>query len=210
MTIPQIVNFMSVLIGCVCMFVSLRALYVYWVSRSDMLFVLGLAMLSISVATFSGVLNDYHVGGLSFNSDWTRAFGACCGALFIFLSSMVKSHAQMQSLKRAQFVTWGLFLIVIVCTPLYPPIDSPWISLGLNCCRMVIYSCAFVRYTSLYFSKSTRFSLAMSICFLVLLIGYALNIPGYFQSGLLFVTIIAASVRIVAYFLMLSAYFIKN
>src|SRR5437879_5628015 len=204
--ISQIANLMSIPIGTVCLIISLRAFYVYRLSRSDMLFVLGLAMASISLATFVGTVGEAHIGGNTFATDWTRSFGACGGGLFIFLSSLVKSHDQMQQLKRWQVVEMALFLIVILLTPFYPPVPGPQVSLALNACRMIIYTCAFVRYATLYVSKSTRFSLIMSLGFLVLVIGYAFNIPGILQSKLDFMTIIAASVRIIAYVTLLTAY----
>lgn len=206
MTISQIANLMSIPIGTVCLIISLRAFYVYRLSRSDMLFVLGLAMATISIATFVGTIGEAHIGGNTFATDWARAFGACCGALFIFLSSVVKSHEQMQQLKRWQVIAAMLFIIVVLFTPMYPPIPSPQVSFALNLCRIIIYSCAFIRYATLYASKSTRFSFIMCIGFLVLVVGYALNIPGIFYSGFAFMTIIAASVRIISYFTLLAAY----
>ncbi|GHO46659.1 hypothetical protein [Ktedonospora formicarum] len=206
MPIPVIANLMSIPIALVTMAIAIRALFMYRLSRSDMLLVLGLAMGSISIATLVGSLSDSHIGGTSFTGDWARAFGACCGALFIYLSSLVKSHEQMLNLVRWQALGWILFIIVILCTPLYPPIQAPWTPLILNLFRMIIYSLAFVRYASLYATKSTRFSMIMSVGFFILIIGYALNIPGYFQSGLIFFTIIAASVRIVSYLTLFWAY----
>lgn len=206
MTISQIANFMSIPIGAICLIISLRAFYIYRLSLNDMIFVLGLSMLLISMGTFSGTVGEAHLWGNHFNTEWVRAFGACAGGLFIFLSSLVKSHEQMQKLRRWQIITIMLFFAVVLLTPLYPPITNPMISLGLNICRMIIYSCAFIRYASIYATKSTHFSLMMSITFLVLLFGYALNIPGILHTGLALITIVAASVRIVAYLMLMASY----
>src|SRR5262249_53311213 len=140
------------------------------------------------------------------NTDWDRAYGACCGGLFIFLSSLVSSHKQMRQLKRWQALAVVVFVIVVLLTPLYPPTKSPPIAFWLNACRIVIYSCAFMRYFTLYLSKGTRFSLIMWLAFLILLLGYGLNIPGILQGSLALVTIIAATVRITAYLTILAAY----
>ena len=102
--ISQIANLMSIPIGTVCLIISLRAFYVYRLSRSDMLFVLGLAMASISLGTFVGTVGDAHIGGNMFATDWARSFGACGGGLFIFLSSLVKSHDQMRQLGPRRFI----------------------------------------------------------------------------------------------------------
>ncbi|GCE21889.1 hypothetical protein [Dictyobacter kobayashii] len=206
MPMTQIATLMAIPIAGVCLIISIRAFYSYSLSRSDMLFVLGLAMASISLGTFVGVIGETHLGGNTFSTDWARTYGACCGGLFIFLSSLVKSQAQMQQLKRAQIIALALLLVVILLTPLYPSIKSPQLSLILNGLRMLIYACAFIRYAMLYTSKATRFSFMMSIAFLVLVIGYGLNIPGMFQTSLIFITVIAATVRIIAYLGLLLAY----
>lgn len=206
MTIGDIANLMSIPIGFVCLFISLRAFYIYNLSRSDMVYVLGLSMACIAAGTFLGTVGDAHMAGNTLNTDWGRAYGACCGGFFIFLSSLVGSHKQMQQLKRWQVLAVVVFIIVVLLTPLYPPAKDPPIAFTLNACRIVIYTCAFMRYFTLYLSKGTRFSLIMGISFLILLVGYALNIPGILQSGLALVTIIAATVRITAYVSILAAY----
>ncbi len=209
MSISLIATLMSVPIAIICLFISLRAFYVYNLSRNDMILVLAMAMAVISSGTFVGLVGELHIGGNTLSTDWARSFAACCGGLFIFLSSLVKSHEQMRQLKRWQVIATGLFIIVVMLTPLYPPIKNPLISLALNGGRMIIYSCAFVRYALLYMSKSTRFSLTMSIAFLVLVIGYALNIPGIFQTQLAIFTIAAAAIRISAFLTLLAAYSIS-
>lgn len=206
MSISTIATLMSLPIAVICLFISLRAFYVYNLSRNDMIFVLGMAMAVISTGTFVGLVGELHIGGNTLSTDWARSCGAYCGGLFIFLSSLVKSHEQMRQLKRWQVIATILFVIVVLLTPLYPPIKNPFLSLTLNAIRMIIYSCAFVRYALLYLSKSTRFSLTMSIAFLVLIIGYGLNIPGIFQTQLAAFTIAAASIRISAYVTLLAAY----
>lgn len=206
MTTSQLANYMSIPIAVICLIISVVAFNMYRLSRKDMLFVLGLAMASISIGTFVGIVGEIHIGGNTYNTEFARAFGACCGGLFIFLSSLVKSQKQMQQLKRWQIIAAFLFVIVAALTPLYPPIKSPMISFALNGCRILIYGCAFIRYAILYSSKSTRFSLIMSIGFLVLVAGYALNVPGIFQTTFAFITIVAASVRIIAYVTLLIAY----
>jgi hypothetical protein len=206
MTISQIANLMTVPIGTVCLFISLRAFYIYNLSRSDMVYVLGLSMAFIATGVFLGAVGDAHIAGNTLNTDWDRAFGSCCGGLFIFLSSLVTSHKQMQQLKRWQVLAVVAFIIVILLTPLYPPTKSPPIAFSLNAGRIIIYTCAFTRYFTLYLAKGTRFSLLMWISFLILVTGFALNIPGIFQNGLALITIIAAIVRITGYLAILVAY----
>jgi len=206
MAISDIANLMSIPVGIVCLFISLRAFYIYNLSRSDMVYVLGVSMASIATGIFLGAVGDLHIAGNTLNMDWSRAYGSSCGGLFIFLSSLVSSQKQMQQLKHWQTLAIVLFVFVVLLTPLYPPDKSPPIAIPLNVSRMVIYSCAFVRYFTLYLSKGTRFSLIMWLAFLLLFIGFGLNIPGVLQAKLAFVTIIAATVRITAYLTILTAY----
>lgn len=209
MTISQIANLMSIPIAVVCLSISIRAFYVYNLSRSDMLYVLGMSMASIGIGTFMGTIGDAHIGGNNFATDWTRSFGACSGGLFIFLSALMKSREQMQRLRRWQMVAMGLFVVVIILTPIFPPVPGPFASFALNACRMTIYTCAFVRYAMLYGAKGTRFSLILGIGFFVLVIGYSLNIPGIFYAQFAFLTIIAATVRIGAYLTLLGGYSVR-
>jgi hypothetical protein len=209
MSISQLATLSSVPIAVICLFISIRAFYIYNLSRSDMIFVLGMAMAVISTGTAFGLVGELHLGGNTLSTDWARSCGAYCGGMFIFLSSLVQSHEQMRQLKRWQIIATIFFVIVVLFTPLYPPIRSPLLSFTLNGIRMLIYSFAFVRYTLLYLSKSTRFSLIMSISFLVLIIGYALNIPGIFQAQLAAFTILAATIRISAYISLLVAYSLR-
>ena len=205
--LSQIANLMSLPIGLICLIISIRAFYIYHFSQSDMILVLALSMASISAGTLLGSATTAHLGGTSYNGEFARAFGACSGGLFIFLSSLVKTHEEMQQLKRWQIIAAILFIIVAIFTPLYPSISTNvWANFALNSLRIIIYSCAFVRYALLYTTRSTRFSLLMWVSFLVLVTGYALNIPGEFQAGLALVTIIAALVRICAYISLLVAY----
>jgi hypothetical protein len=206
MTISQVANLMSIPIAVVCLSISIRAFYIYHLSRSDMLFVLGMSMAAIGVGTFMGTIGDAHLGGNHFATDWTRSFGACSGGFFIFLSALMKSHEQMQKLRRWQLFVTAIFVIVIILTPLFPPVPGAFGSFALNACRMIIYSCAFIRYAILYASKRTRFSLVLTIGFGVLVIGYSLNIPGIFSTQFAFLSIVAATVRITAYLTLLGGY----
>jgi len=206
MSISVIANLMSLPIGIICLLVSIRAFYIYRVSQSDMLLVLAISMASISLSTLLATAITAHIGGTQYNGEFERAFGSCTGGLFIFLSSLVKTSEEMNQLKRWQIVVAGIFIIVALLTPFYPPITNAWETFALNSLRVIIYGCAFLRYALLYTAKSTRFSLLMWVSFLVLVTGFMLNIPGEFQAGLAAVTIVAAGVRIIGYTSLLVAY----
>lgn len=206
MTNSQVYNLMALPIALVCLIISLRAFYMYRLTRSDMLFILGLAMATICAGTCVGVISELHIANSQFQPEWARTFCAAGGGSFIFLSSLVRSHEQIQQLKRAQIIVAALCGIVILLTPLYPPVPNTQVAIALACVRMIIYSGALFRYVFLYTRKATRFSLVMSIAFLVLVIGYAFNLPGILDNQFAYFSMIAASIRICAYLTLLVAY----
>ncbi len=207
MNVSSLASIIALPISIVCFFISIRAFYIYFLSKSDILFVLGLSMASISLGTFIGSSPALHIVSSTWNTEWPRAFGACAGGLFIFLSSLVQSHEQMQRLRRWQVWVAAAFILVILLTPLYPPFTNPWTPAFLYTCRIVIYSSALIRYVTLYQSKSTLFSFIMCISFSLLVIGFILNMPGLFQSThFALLTIIGGFIRIFGYCTLLFAY----
>src|SRR5579875_2118361 len=142
MNISSLASIIALPIAIVCFFISVRAFYIYSLSKSDILFVLGFSMASISLGTFIGSTPGLHIVSSAWNTEWPRAFGACAGGLFIFLSSLVQSHDQMQLLRRWQLWVAAAFILVILFTPLYPPFTNPWVPALLYACRIVIYSSA--------------------------------------------------------------------
>jgi len=206
MTIDQIANLMSLPIATICLFATIKSFLIYKVSRNDIAYIIGVSMSFIAIGSFVGFAGEAHIDGNNLNTEWAGSCGTCCGALFIFLSSLVKSYTQIQQLKQWQLVAVVLFLIVVLLTPFYPATKSPPIALSLNAVRMIIHTSTFIRYLALYLSKRTRFSLLMWIAFSMMAIGYALNIPGILQSSLALFPIIAAAVRIAAYLAMIAAY----
>lgn len=181
MSLSEIANLASVPVGLVCLTLSIRAFYLYALSRSDVVFLIGFALGSISLAILFGVSGEIHF--IHWNTDWARYTGSSSGALFIFLSSLVRSHQGMQQLRRWQIVVAMVFGCVIFLTPILPPFPNPLVPAALNSIRTVIYGCAFIRYASLYAFKGTRFSLIMCVGFLLLVTGFALNTPQLLYPG---------------------------
>lgn len=206
MDIKMIANLISFPVGVVCLSISIRAFFLYTKSRSDMIFILGLAMASIACGIFAGNIGEAHLRLFHYNTEWARFVGSSSGALFIFLSSLVKSYSQLQRLRRWQVVFALLFLVVVFLTPLLPPFASPLIPAGLNGVRIIIYGSAFIRYATIYVSKETRFSLMMCVAFMLLVTGFGLNIPQYFSTQVALLTITGAFVRISGYSMLLLAY----
>lgn len=206
MDINTIATFISFPVGIVCMIIAIRAFYAYAYSRSEMLLVLGLAMTSIALGIYVGIVGIAHLGGNHYNLEWAKSTGSISGAFFIFMSSMVKSHAQLKSLRHFQYFCFALFVIVIAITPLIPPFSTPMIPAGLNAIRTVAYGAAFVRYASLYINKGTRFSMIISAGFLLLVAGFIMNTPQMFSHAFAVITIEGGLIRIIGYSTLLIAY----
>ena len=204
MSLSEIANLASIPVGLVCLTLSIRAFYLYAFSRSDVVFVIGFALSSIALAILFGISGE--VKFIHWNTEWARYTGSSIGALFIFLSSLPKSHQGMQQLRRWQIVAAMVFGCVVLLTPALPPFTSSLIPMALNSTRIIIYGCAFIRYAYLYALKGTRFSLIMCVGFLLLAIGFVLFAPQLVTSSLPTVTIMGAFVRIFGYSAVALAY----
>ena len=88
-------------------------------------FILGFSMSSIALAVFMSNIGDAHL--VPYNTQWARYTCSSVGALFIFLSSIAKTHEQLGQLKRAQIISAAVFVVVIALTPVLPPFSSPLI-----------------------------------------------------------------------------------
>jgi hypothetical protein len=207
MDINALANVTSFPAGVACLIISIRAFYVYGLSRKDMLSIIGLAMGTIALTVFVGNIGDSHLGGNHFSTEWVRSLGSWSSALFIFLSSLVKSHEEIRQLRRWQIAAVTLFIVLIALMPLLPPLGGPLVSSSINAVRMVIYGCVLFRYFSLYVSKKTRFSLIMGIAFLVLELGFALYMPHLlYPDSFTVLSIISAFIRAAGFFALMIAY----
>jgi hypothetical protein len=204
MDVQSVANTMFLLLGIVCVILALRAFYVYRLSQSDALFIIGLAMATIALAIFCGYVKDIHL--TTANTKWAWYAGTASGALFLVLNSRVRSVAQFRTLKNRQLFATVLFLIIVLCTPLLPQFANPFIPAALNIFRSLIYIWGFLSYVTIYIAKRTRFALFMGLGFLAIGLGFGTLTPQIFQPSLAVLVIIASSLRIVGYSTLLTAY----
>ena len=204
MDMQSIANTMFLLLGFVCVILSIRAFYVYIFSKSDALFIIGMAMVTIALAIFCGYAKDIHL--VSANTKWAWYVGTAGGALFLVLNAGVRSTAQFRTLKAWQWLATILFLLVVIATPFLPEFANPFIPASLNIFRSLIYIWGFFRYIMLYSAKRTRFTLLMALGFLAIGTGFGTLTPQIFQPGLAVLVIIASSLRIIGYSTLLTAY----
>jgi hypothetical protein len=206
MNIQTVANLSLFPIGVVAIIIAIRAFYVYALSRSDVLFILGFAMCFIAMAVFMSNIGDAHL--VPYNTQWARYICSSSAALFIFLSSIVKTREQLRQLKRAQIVFAVACVIVIMLTPILPPFSSPLIPATLNNIRTVLYGAALFRYAYLYLLKKSRFSQIMAVGFLLLVTGFILVTPQllYPNPTTAVLNITGSFIRVFGYSTLLVAY----
>jgi hypothetical protein len=197
-------NFTFLVLGIVCFILAARALYVYKLSRSNYLFVIGVSMADIGIAIIVGYLQDIHL--IAWNGHLSWYIGTIIGALFLVLGSWATSQQQINSIKRWLIILTALFFVQTLLTPIMPQFPNPYIPALLNITRTTIALIGSARYFTLYSSKRTRFTLLMSIAFLLIGSGFGVLTPAIFDSSLAIFLTIGYSSRIVGYSVLLMAY----
>jgi len=160
---------------------------------------------TIAIAIFCGYLSKIELGGVTLHVAWIWYAGTSSGLCFLFLNSIVNSNEQMRLLKSWQIIATILFLVLLLLTPTFPPPDKYTLAF-LNLARPFFCALAFCRYVMLYISKETRFTLVMSIAFLMLGIGFAMITPQLLDPTLVLIAIIGHILRILGYITLFLAY----
>jgi hypothetical protein len=197
-------NTTFLVLGIVCFVLAARALYVYKLSKSDYLFVIGVSMADIGISVIVGYLQDIHL--ISWNAHLSWYLGCIVGVLFLVLGSWATSQQQIASIKRWLIIITAIYLVQTLLTPIMPQFPNPYIPAVLNIIRSTIALIGSARYLMLYLSKRTRFTLLMSIAFLLIGFGFGILTPAIFDSSLAIFLTIGYSSRIIGYSVLLTAY----
>jgi hypothetical protein len=197
-------NTTFLVLGIVCFVLAARALYVYMLSKSDYLFVIGVSMADIGVSVIVGYLQDIHF--ISWNGHLSWYLGCIVGVLFLVLGSWATSQQQIESIKRWLIILTALYFVQTLLTPIMPQFPNPYIPAALNIIRSSIALVGSARYLMLYSSKRTRFTLLMTIAFLLIGSGFGVLTPELFNTSLAIFLTIGYSLRIVGYSVLLTAY----
>jgi hypothetical protein len=200
-------NATFLVLGIVCFVLAIRAFYVYVLSKSDFLFVIGLSMADIGISVTVGYLQDIHL--ISWNAHLSWYLGTILGALFLVLGSWVSSHEQIATVKRWLIILTALYFVQTLLTPIMPQFPNQYIPAALNITRTTIGLVGSVHYLTLYLSKRTRFTLLMSIAFLLIGSGFGVLTPYLFNTTLALFLTFGYSLRIVGYSILLTAYSIS-
>lgn len=200
------VNSFLLVLSIPCLGISIYVFYKYSLTLSDALFSLGLSMGTIAIAIFCGYLNVVHLGTTTLNVGGIWYAGTSIALCFMFLNSIVASNEQLRLLKSWQIIATILFLVLLLLSPTFPPFPNALTPALLNLARPFFCGLAFCRYVMLYISKETRFTLALSIAFLLLGVGFAMITPQLLDPSLVLVTAIGALLRILGYSTLVFAY----
>lgn len=191
-------------LGIVCFILAIRAFYVYVLSKSDFIFVIGLSMADIGISVIVGYMQDIHV--VAWNAHLSWYIGTILGVLFLVLGSWVNSYQKIAALKRWLIILTVLYFIQTLLTPFVPQFPNPYVPAAFNVVRTLIALVGSARYLLLYLSRRTRFTLLMCLAFLLIGSGFGVLTPDLFDPKLVNFLTLGYSLRIVGYSVLLTAY----
>jgi hypothetical protein len=197
-------NTTFLVLGIVCFVLAIRAFYVYALSKSNYLFVIGLSMADIGVSVVAGYLQDSHI--TSWNAHISWYVGTIVGIFFLVAGSWARSDQTILTIRRWLIIFTALFVIVTLLTPILPQFPNPYIPAALNITRTAIALVGCGRYLRLYLAKKTRFSLLMCLAFLLIGGGFGVLTPQLFNTSLDIFLTLGYGLRIIGYIILLTAY----
>lgn len=204
-----VANTLSLTLFSIALVISLRAFLLCFQSfqeRSYRLFILALSMGFISLTAIASYASD-NISSLPLNVDWFKYTSQTVCFLFICLSLFSNSDRYLRSV-----MYWHLaasVLLLVLLAPFMPAkIPDPAVTKTLlGGSRAIICFVIFFCYVYAFMTKETRFSLLMSGAFLLLAIGYVLNVPKYVDPHLTLLDHIGDEVRIGGLLTLLGAIF---
>ena len=192
----------------ITLLISLRAFYLFAKTRSDTLFIVGLAMVMIALGGIAGILGDYVITSKSFNTFWFRYIGQIVSYLFIFFISLPHAELHMRTLKWWNIVASTLLLALLAATPFVPSIPGTGLTELLSGARGVVcLAISFNYYFIMWGKKATRFSFLMCAAFLLIATGIGVYTIKFSASNPLPYDYAGDGVRALGLVLMLAAFF---
>jgi len=193
----------------ITLFISMRAFYLYFKTRSDVLFIVGLSMAVIVVGGIAGLIGDFLITSSAFNTFWFRYIGQIVSYLFIFSISLPGAERHIRSLKRWNLIATTFLVILLILTPVLPPIPGVTLTEVLSGARGVVCLAVFFNYYFVMYSmKGTRFSFLMCAAFLLIATGIAVYTFKFSAPNPLPYDYVGDSTRAVGLVLMLAAFFV--
>ncbi|MBA2681034.1 MAG: hypothetical protein H0U76_21890 [Ktedonobacteraceae bacterium] len=174
----------DILAGSLCalaLFISIRAFSIYFQARSPRIFILALSMLLIALTAADNFF--VNVVTVPYNTYWFLYTGQVVGYLFIFLSFFWSGEGALQKLIRWQVAFTALMLLIWILSPVLPQFPNVGVRAALSGLRALICLGIFFFYVSAFMKKETRFSLLMSVTFILLTVGQWLVFQKYFVAA---------------------------
>jgi hypothetical protein len=172
---------LAIFLFAVALLVSLRALYIFNQTRSPRLFILGLSLGVIALTALADLISS-NLTSITLNTDWFLYIGQAVSFLFILLSLISSNDAYLNRLMRVHVLVSVVLIGLLVLSPTLPPFSNVAIKAILSGSRSVICFGIFFSYISAFMNKQTRFSLLMSIAFMLVAFGYLMIAQQYFVS----------------------------
>ncbi len=192
----------------ITLLISLRAFNLYSKTRSDTLFIVGLAMAVIGIGGIAGIMGDYVITSKAFNTFWFRYIGQIVSYLFIFFISLPGAERHMRTLKWLNIVATAGLLALLVLTPVLPPISSVALTEILSGARGVVCLAIFFNYYFvMYGKKGTRFAFLMCAAFLLIATGIGIYTIKFSAHNPLPYDYAGDGTRALGLLLMLAAFF---
>ncbi|MGH2493488.1 MAG: hypothetical protein ACRDIV_02185 [Ktedonobacteraceae bacterium] len=193
----------------ITLLISMRAFYLFSKTRSDTLFIVGLAMAVIGIGGVAGLLGDYVIKSSAFNTFWFRYIGQIISYLFIFFISLPGADHHARALKWGNIVATVFLLALLVLTPVLPAIPGVALTEILSGARGVVcLAICFNYYFVIYGMKGTRFSFLMCAAFLLIATGIGVYTIKFSVANPLPYDYAGDGTRAVGLVLMLAAFFV--
>jgi len=208
--LDQLANVLALTLFSTALLIALRAFYLCSQTsqgRRYRLCILGMSMGVLALTAIASYAGD-NIKDLPVNVNWFKYTAQTVCFLFIILSLVRSSDTY---LRRLMYWQIGISLLLLFLFAPIIPSSMPYPALTkslLGGSRSLICFVVFFIYIGAFISKETRFSLLMSVAFLLLSIGYWLNMPKYMDSHLVLLDAVGDGVRITGLVALLIAIFL--
>ncbi|MEO8970280.1 MAG: hypothetical protein ABI406_01630 [Ktedonobacteraceae bacterium] len=197
-------NIVSVALFTISAVISLRAFYIYSLARNPRIFILGLTMATLALTAIADFASS-NITSIALNTDWFLFIGQAASFLFIFLSLMSSSNKYLQRLMLWNIGVSTLLLALLLFSTTLPNFPNTTIKILLSGSRSVFCFGIFFAYVSAFVKKETRFSLLMSVSFLLLSLGYLMIAQQFLTTNQLLFDNIGDITRLIGLIILLIA-----
>ncbi len=175
-------NVLAIFLFIVASFIAFRALYIFNQNRSPRLFVLGVSLGVIALTALADLVSS-NLTSITLNTDWFLYIGQAVSFLFILLSLASNNDTYLNRLMRVHVLAAVVLIGLLALSPALPAFSNVALKTILSGSRSVICFGIFFSYISAFMNKQTRFSLLMSIAFMLIAFGYLMIAQQYFVSN---------------------------